>query len=46
LTRFSVGGREQHEVVIERTRPLVVAGFRPQVFRVYVDGQPAGDYSS
>lgn len=44
--RFSVGEQEHHEVVIEKTRPLMVAGLRPQVCRVYVDGQPAGEFSS
>ena len=27
-----------HEVLVERTRPLLFAGFRPQRLRVLVDG--------
>jgi hypothetical protein len=42
--RFRVGQQEQHEVVIEKTRPLLFAGFRRQTCRVTVDGQPAGEY--
>lgn len=28
-----------HQVRVEKTRPLLVAGFRPQDYRVYVDGE-------
>jgi hypothetical protein len=44
--RFTVGDQERHEVVIEKTRPVMVAGFRPQVGRVFVDGRLAGEYTS
>ena len=44
--RFTVGDQERHEVLIEKTRPVVAAGFRPQVARVFVDGRPVGEYSS
>jgi len=44
--RFTVGAQERHEVVIEKTRPLMVAGFRPQVARVFVDGGLVGEYTS
>ena len=28
-----------HEVVVEKVRPLLLAGLRPQTYRVKVDGQ-------
>lgn len=28
----------QHEVVIEKFRPVFFAGLRPQIYRVFVDG--------
>jgi hypothetical protein len=34
--RCSVGG---HDVRIEKQRPLLLAGFRPQTYRVFVDGE-------
>ena len=36
---FVIGKLEKHRVVVEKERPLVIAGIRPQVYRVYVDGQ-------
>jgi hypothetical protein len=36
---FEVGKVEKHQVVIERERPLLVAGIRPHTYRVFVDGQ-------
>jgi hypothetical protein len=33
---FSVGG---HAVIIEKERPLLLAGLRPQTYRVFVDGK-------
>ena len=36
---FSVGKTETHKVVLEKERPWLVAGFRPQTYRVFVDGQ-------
>jgi len=36
---FSVGKTETHQVVLEKERPLMIAGFRPQTYRVFVDGQ-------
>ena len=44
--RLTVGDQERHEVVIEKTRPLMAAGLRAQVCRVFVDGHPAGEYTS
>lgn len=35
---FMTGKSEKHQVVIERERPLAIAGIRPQQYRVYVDG--------
>jgi hypothetical protein len=42
--RFTIGERERHDVIIEKTRRMVAAGLRPTVCRVYVDGAPAGVY--
>jgi hypothetical protein len=36
---FSVGKTETHKVVLEKERPWLIAGFRPQTYRVFVDGQ-------
>ena len=30
---------DTHEVVVEKTRPLLMAGLRPQSYRVLVDGK-------
>jgi hypothetical protein len=36
---FGVGEVEKHQVVIERERPLIIAGIRPHTYRVFVDGK-------
>ena len=36
---FTVGKQEQHQVAIEKKRKLFLAGFRPQQYRIFVDGQ-------
>ena len=36
---FSVGTAEPHNVVFEKERPLLFAGFRPHTYRVIVDGK-------
>lgn len=36
---FTVGHEEQHQIAIEKTRKLFLAGFRPQQYRVFIDGQ-------
>ena len=36
---FLAGKTELHKVLIEKQRPLFLAGFRPQTYRVFVDGQ-------
>ncbi len=36
---FVVGKTETHKVVLEKERPLLFAGFREHVYRVFVDGQ-------
>ena len=36
---FTVGEAPQHSVVVERERPIFLAGFRPHTYRVFVDGQ-------
>jgi hypothetical protein len=42
---FPVGRTEKHEVMIEKQRPLLFAGFRPQTYRVFVDGQMVHEQS-
>jgi hypothetical protein len=39
LTRRWQCSIKGHEVLIEKTRPLLLAGFRPQTYRVFVDGK-------
>ncbi len=36
---FTVGSSEPQEVVIEKERPQFFAGFRPHIYRVFVDGK-------
>ena len=36
---FVVGKMETHKIVLEKERPWLFAGFRPQIYRVFVDGQ-------
>lgn len=35
---FAVGVVERHTVAIEKIRPLMFAGFRPNTYKIYVDG--------
>ena len=42
--RLTVGDRERHDVLIEKHRKMVAAGARPQVCKVFVDGQLVGEY--
>ncbi|HEX8749275.1 MAG TPA: hypothetical protein VF717_19020 [Pyrinomonadaceae bacterium] len=41
---FDVGTGERHSVRIEKERKLLLAGVRPQKYRVYVDGQLIREY--
>jgi hypothetical protein len=34
---FMVGSTEKHKIVLEKQRPLLFAGFRSHVYRVFVD---------
>lgn len=36
---FVVGRTERHEVTIEHERPTLLGGLRPNMYRVFVDGQ-------
>jgi hypothetical protein len=36
---FEAGKTEKHKVVLEKERPLLFAGGRPQIYRVFVDGE-------
>jgi len=41
---LTVGVNEKHNIVIEKKRKLFLAGFRPQRFRIFIDGQLAQTY--
>jgi hypothetical protein len=41
---FTVGVSEPHAVVIEKKRKLFLAGFRPQQYRIFIDGQLVQTY--
>ena len=41
---FTVGVQEQHHITIEKKRKLFLAGFRPQRYRIFVDGRLAQTY--
>jgi hypothetical protein len=36
---FQVGSEERHAVIIEKERGRMLSGWRPQKYRVFVDGQ-------
>lgn len=36
---FSIGAAEPHEVVFETQRPRLFGGFRPHIYRIFVDGK-------
>jgi len=42
---FIVGVNEKHHVVIEKKRKLFLAGLRPQLYRVFIDGQLVQTYA-
>jgi hypothetical protein len=41
---FTVGAQELHQIAIEKKRKLFLAGFRPQRYRVFVDGNLVQTY--
>lgn len=41
---YAVDVSEQHRIVIEHTRPLFFAGFRPQQYAVTVNGEVVAEY--
>ena len=41
---LTVGVQEQHQIIIEKKRKLFLAGFRPQRYRIFIDGQLAQTY--
>ncbi|MFI6265285.1 hypothetical protein [Micromonospora sp. NPDC051006] len=43
--QFTVGVQERHDVLIEKERKLMFAGFRPQQYRAYVDGQLVAEHT-
>jgi hypothetical protein len=36
---FEIGKTEKHMIVLEKERPALLAGVRPQTYRVFVDSQ-------
>jgi hypothetical protein len=42
--QIDVGRAEVHSVAVEKNRPLVLAGFRHQTFRAFVDGELVGEF--
>ncbi|MFU8771133.1 MAG: hypothetical protein ACNA8H_01800 [Anaerolineales bacterium] len=42
--RFTVGDQEQHEVLIEKKRPLIFPGLRRQKYAIFVDGSLVEEY--
>jgi len=43
---FVVGVNERHQIAIEKTRKLFLAGLRPQQYRVFIDGQLVQTYEA
>lgn len=41
---FVVGLAEKHHVTIEKERKLLLAGVRPQQYRIFIDGQLVQTY--
>ena len=41
---FTVGAQERHQIAIEKKRKLFLAGFRPQQYQVFIDGQLVQTY--
>jgi len=41
---FVVGNKEKHRVKVEHIRPLLLAGFRPQKFNVYINDELKKQY--
>ncbi len=41
---FAVGQQERHQIAIEKKRKLFLAGFRPQQYRIFVDGELVQTY--
>jgi hypothetical protein len=42
---FEVGSKEKHAIRIEKERPLILPAIRPNIYRVFIDGQLASEYS-
>jgi len=41
---FTVGVQEQHLIAIEKERKLLLAGFRPQKYRIFIDDRLVQTY--
>ena len=41
---FIIGIQERHHIAIEKKRKLFLAGFRPQQYRIFIDGQLVQTY--
>ena len=42
---FEVGRKEKHAIRIEKERPVILAAIRPHIYRLFIDGQLASEYS-
>ena len=40
---FTVGSSESHLVRIDKLRPKLLAGIRPSLFRIFIDGELVGE---
>jgi len=43
---FTVGVEERHLIAIEKERKLLLAGFRPQKYRIFIDGRLVQSYEA
>lgn len=41
---FEIGKKEKHRIEITQTRPLLFAGFRPQMFEIKINGEVVERY--
>ncbi len=42
--KFEIGEKEKHKIEILHTRPLLFAGFRPQIFEIKIDNEVVEKY--
>ena len=44
LYEFEIGKKEKHRIEVTHRRPLLFAGFRPQMFEIKINGEVAEKY--